>query len=79
MGNLSAQTLITTRFGRYVWLPVLQLVDFIPIGKRKSSHTLHLGSNENTELGALLKASSDMLDKLKDVKRKRTSESAKTV
>lgn len=42
-------------FGRYVWEPALQIVDFIETGCRRSSETLFLNERENTLGGALRK------------------------
>ncbi len=60
--------LITTSVGKYVWYPILQVVDFIEPNKKRASFTLQLDLDENTELGAMIKATTDMLKKLKQVR-----------
>ena len=67
MANISDKViLIETRVGKYVWWPILQLVDFVEPGKKKALYQLHLSSSNNTELGAMIQATTDMLKKLKE-------------
>ncbi len=63
------RVLIQTRVGKYVWWPILYLIDFVEPGKRRSSFIIHLDQDENTELGAMIKATNDMLKKLKERRR----------
>lgn len=64
---VSGQTLITTDYGKYVWYPALQLIDFKEKGQRKPNHSIHLSERNNTELRAMIAATKDMLKILKDV------------
>jgi len=66
---ISGQTLITTDYGKYVWYPALQLVDWIPKGQRKATFTLSLLTNNNTELRAMIAATNHMLKMLKEMRR----------
>lgn len=45
--------LVRTDLGRWIWWPALQTVDYLERGQRVTSHTLHLTSRRNTEVGAL--------------------------
>ncbi len=68
---MSNQVIITVSVGKYVWEPMLQLIDWIPKGHRKATITLDLREKENTELGAMLKATTHMLQMLKETKKAR--------
>lgn len=74
----SSQVLITTRVGRYIWWDALQVVDWIPKGSRRASITISLRVSENTELGAMIKATDHMLKMLKESKKQR-NETSKTI
>lgn len=67
--DLKPQTLITTRVGKYIWNPILQLVDWIPVGRRRATITLHLRDRENTELGSMIVATNHMSKMLKERKK----------
>jgi len=45
--------LVRTMRGRWVWWPALQVVDYIPAGKRTPKWSFTLASSQNTEVGAL--------------------------
>ena len=68
----NAKVLITTRVGRYIWEPAFQVVDFIPKGKKKAEFTIYLREPDNTELRATIRATQDMLTKLKESLKERT-------
>lgn len=69
MSESTRQTLITTRFGKYVWYPALMVVDFIQPGKKTPLVTLYIKiQRNNTELGATLLAATHMLSELKKEK-----------
>lgn len=74
---MAVETLITTRVGKYVWVPALQLVDWIPKGYRKATITLDLTIKQNTELGAMIKATEHMLKMLKESKKERNESTEK--
>ena len=63
--------LITTRFGKYVWYPPLQVIEFVEKGKRRgrNEHDIFLNVNNNTELRAMIAATTDMLKRLKEIKK----------
>lgn len=67
--DLKPQTLITTRVGKYVWHPILQLVDWIPAGRRRATITISLRDKDNTELRAMIVATKHMLSMLNDHRR----------
>jgi hypothetical protein len=71
----TTQVLITTRVGKYVWNPILQLIDWIPKGYRKATITISLNARNNTELGAMTKATDHMLKMLKELKKERNEAS----
>lgn len=62
---MSKQVIIVTSVGRFVWWPFLQVVDWIPKGNRIATVTLQLTLSQNTELGAMIKATDFMLKALK--------------
>ncbi len=67
MPRISGQVLITTDYGKYVWYPPLQLIDFVVKGQHKANHSIQLSERNNTELRAMIAATKDMLKMLKDV------------
>lgn len=56
-----SQTILTVEGqGKYVWVPELNLVDYIKKGERRPQYSLYLNVNQNTHSGALRKVSIDL-------------------
>lgn len=76
---MDKQVIIRISSCRYVWWPLLQIVDCVPKGCSTPWNTIHLRDSENTELGALIKATDHMLKELKRSKAERKNETSETV
>jgi len=75
MAETWKKVLITTRVGKYVWHSMFQVVDWIPKGSRTATITISLRNSENTELGAMIKATDHMLKMLKESKKNKNATS----
>lgn len=67
--SMDREVLIITPVGKYVWYPILQVVDWIPKQNRKATITIGLRDRDNTQLGAMIKATDHMLKMLKEAKK----------
>lgn len=55
-------------YGKYIWVPILQLVDFIPKGKHRGTVVIHLTTKKNSEFEATMLAVKHMASFLKEKK-----------